>query len=187
MAFVQGTADVGFKRKAEENNEIILWHGLPLNSEMGRKQYELDMESKRKNEASSTKIIKSAEAAGIKAKGLADAAGMKAKGLAEAAGIKEVKKAEAFVMITHANANAKKTEADARKTEAEAKLLEFQLLQEQKAAGIVTDAKKSETVQDKESTKQKKPQTPQTIEKNRKRRENYAMKKLEKENAAEDL
>ena len=132
----QGAADVGFKRKAEENNEIVLWQGLPLTSEMGRRQYELDMESKRKNEASSTKLIKGAEAVGIKAKGLA-----------EAAGIKEVKKAEAFVMRTDANANAIKieaqadmTKAEARKTEAEAALLEFELLQKQKAAGIAIGA-----------------------------------------------
>ena len=87
MAIAQGAADVGFKRKAEENNEIFLWQGLPLTSEMCRKQYELELDARRKNEASSTKMIKGAEAAG-----------MKAKGLAEAAGIKEIKKAEAFVM-----------------------------------------------------------------------------------------
>jgi hypothetical protein len=139
VPIAQGAPDVGFKRKAEENNEIVLWQGLPLTSEMGRRQYELDMESKRKNETSSTKLIKGAEAVVIKAKGLA-----------EAAGIKEVKKAEAFVMRTDANANAikieaeadmtkaeaRKTEAEAKKTEAEAALLEFELLQKQKAAGI---------------------------------------------------
>ena len=182
--------DVGFKRKAEENNEIFLWQGVPLTSEMGRRQYELDMDARRKNEASSTKTMKGAEAASTRAKGTA-----------EAKGIIEVKKAEAFVMRTDANANAikieaeakkteaeaKKTEADARKTEAEAMLLEFELLQKQKEAGIVTDAKKSETVQDKER-KSRKPLTREQMDNNNKKRsEKKAQMKLDEATANGNL
>ena len=148
VAVAQGAPDVGFKRKADEDNQIYFWQGLPLTTEMGYKQYELEQDARRKNEASSTKMIKGAEAAG-----------MKAKGLAEAAGIKEIKKAEAFVMRTDANANAIKIEAEAKKTDAEAKvidaeaekikaetaLLEFELEQKRKAAGNGTRAKQSET------------------------------------------
>ena len=155
MAVAQGSSDVGFKRKAAEDNQIYFWQGLPLTTEMGYKQYELEQDARRKNEASSTKMIKGAEAAG-----------MKAKGLAEAAGIKEIKKAEAFVMRTDANANAIKIEADANKIGAEANkigaeaeikkaeaekikaetaLLEFELEQKRKAAGNGTRAKQSET------------------------------------------
>jgi hypothetical protein len=71
----------------------------------------------------------------------------------------DIKKAEAFVMRTDANANAIKIEADAKKTEAEAKkieaeakkieveamLLQFDLEQKRKAAGNGAGAKQSET------------------------------------------
>ena len=194
MPIAQGAADVGFKRKAEENNEIILWQGLPLTSEIGRRQYELELDARRKNEASSTKIIKSAEAAVVKAKGLAEAKGMF-----------EMKKAEAFVMRTDSNANAikieaeakkteaeaKKTEAEAKKTEAEAKQMEFELEQKKNAAAGGSRAKKSQTVPDKERISETKARNRLTREQmdnnNRKARERRAEQKKNKHNAGEDL
>jgi hypothetical protein len=146
VPIAQGAADVGFKRKAAEDNQIYDWQKDERAFQVIAKQYE-------KNETIGTKLIKGAEAAGIKAKGLA-----------EAAGIKEIKKAEAFVMRTDANANAikieadaKKTEADAKKTEAEAEktkaeamLLQFELKQRQTATNApvvpVAMLKKSKSV-----------------------------------------
>lgn len=142
-----GAADVGFKRKAEDN-QIFLWKGLPLTNELVRKNYDLDQEAMCKNEATGMKMIKGAEAAGVKAKGLAEAAGIKVKD-----------NEEAFVKKTNANTNAikieaeakkteaeaKKTKADAKKTIAETKLLEFDLAQKQKAAYMTTGAEKTRT------------------------------------------
>jgi len=138
VVVAQGAADVGFKRKAAEDNQIYDWQKDERAFQVIAKQYE-------KNETIGTKLIAGAEAAGIKAKGLAEAAVVKAKGLAEAAGIKEIKKAEAFVMRIDANANAIKIEADAEKTKAETALLQFELEQKKNAAGIGTRAKQSET------------------------------------------
>ncbi len=148
VVVAQGAADVGFKRKAAEDNQIYDWQKDERAFQVIAKQYE-------KNETIGTKLIKGAEAAGIKAKGLAEAKGMF-----------EIKKAEAFVMRTDANANAIKIEADANKIGAEANkigaeaeikkaeaekikaetaLLEFELEQKRKAAGNGTRAKQSET------------------------------------------
>jgi hypothetical protein len=141
VPIAQGAADVGFKRKAAEDNQIYDWQKDERAFQVIAKQYE-------KNETIGTKLIKGAEAAGIKAKGLAEAKGMF-----------EIKKAEAFVMRTDANANAIKIEADANKIGAEAEikkaeaekikaetaLLEFELEQKRKATGNGTRAKQSET------------------------------------------
>lgn len=148
MPIAQGAADVGFKRKAAEDNQIYDWQKDERAFQVIANQYE-------KNETIGTKLIKGAEAAGIKAKGLAEAAGIKSKGGAEVkvilAGV-EIKKAEAFAIKAEANgkknindAEANKIDAEAHKTKAEAKLLEFELAQKQAAAGITTGAEKART------------------------------------------
>ena len=173
MAVVQGAPDVGFKRKAAEDNPIYDWHQDDRAFQVMAKQYE-------KNETIGTKLIKGAEAAGIKAKGLAEAAGIKVKD-----------NAEAFVMRTDANANAIKIEAEAKKTEAEAKLLEFELTQKQKKAGIATGAEPELCAVPLAIFANSKPRKPLTREQmdnnNRKVRERRAEQKKNKENAAEDL
>jgi hypothetical protein len=106
----------------------------------------------------------------------------------DAAAKKKVGNAQEKAIKLVADADAAKKRAEAKKTEAETKLLEFDLEQKQKAAGLDTAAKKSETVEEKEPKKQKKPQTPEQMEYNRKRREKYAIDKARnKQNAAEDL
>ncbi len=152
VPIAQGAADVGFKRKADDDNQMFDFKNDPRAYDMMLKQYQRNHDIK-------TKMIAGAEAAVVKTKGVAEAAVVKAKGLAEAAGIKEIKKAEAFVMRTDANANAIKIEADANKIGAEAEikkaeaekikaetaLLEFELELKRKAAGNGTRAKQSET------------------------------------------
>ncbi len=159
VPIAQGAADVGFKRKADDDNQMFDFKNDPRAYDMMLKQYQRNHDIK-------TKMIAGAEAAVVKTKGVAEAAVVKAKGLAEAAGIKEIKKAEAFVMRTDANANAIKIEADANKIGAEANkigaeaeikkaeaekikaetaLLEFELELKRKAAGNGTRAKQSET------------------------------------------
>ena len=179
---------MGFKRKAEENNEILFWQGLPLTSELGRKQYELDQDARRKNEASDSKIMKGAEAVGIKAKGLAEAAVVKSNGRAESKVFAADAEAKKNVGIAQVNAIKSVATAEVTKLNAQTKLLEFELAQKQNAAAGGFGAKKSKAVQDKEPTKQKKPQTPEQIEYNRKRREKYAAEKEKnKQNATNDL
>ena len=148
VPIAQGASGVVRKRKADDDNQIYDWQNDERAFQVMVNQYE-------KNETIGTKLIKGADAAGIKAKGLAEAKGMF-----------EIKKAEAFVMRTDANANAIKIEADANKIGAEANkigaeaeikkaeaekikaetaLLEFELELKRKAAGNGTRAKQSET------------------------------------------
>jgi hypothetical protein len=173
VPIAQGAADVGFKRKADEDNQMFDFKNDPRAYDMMLKQYQ-------KNNDVRTKIVAGAEAAVVKAKGLAEAKGMF-----------EMKKAEAFVMRTDANANAikieaeakkteaeaKKTEAEAKKTEAEAKQMEFELEQKKNAAAGGSRAKKSQNRLTRE----------QMDNNNRKARERRAEQKKNKHNAAEDL
>jgi hypothetical protein len=187
VVVAQGAADVGFKRKADEDNQMFDFKNEPRAYDMMLKQYQ-------KNNDVRTKIVAGAEAAVVKAKGLAEAKGMF-----------EMKKAEAFVMRTDANANAikieaeakkteaeaKKTEAEAKKTEAEAKQMEFELEQKKNAAAGGSRAKKSQTVPDKERISETKARNRLTREQmdnnNRKARERRAEQKKNKHNAGEDL
>ena len=180
VAVAQGAACVGFKRKADEDNQMFDFKNDPRAYDMMLKQYQ-------KNNDVRTKIVAGAEAAVVKAKGLAEAKGMF-----------EMKKAEAFVMRTDSNANAikieaeaKKTEAEAKKTEAEAKQMEFELEQKKNAAAGGSRAKKSQTVPDKERISETKARNRLTREQmdnnNRKARERRAEQKKNKHNAAEDL
>ncbi len=144
MPIAQGAADVGFKRKADDDNQMFDFMNDPRAYEVQVKQYQ-------RNNDTRTKIVAGAEAVVMKTKGVAESKVI-------AAGV-DIKKAEAFVMRTDANANAIKIEADAKKTEAEAKkieaeakkieveamLLQFDLEQKRKAAGNGAGAKQSET------------------------------------------
>ena len=143
MVVAQGAADVGLKRKADEDNQIYDW-------QTDERAYEVQVKQWQRNNDVRTKMLAGAETAVVKAKGLAESKVI-------AAGV-DIKKAEAFVMRTDANANAIKIEAEAKKTDAEAKvidaeaekikaetaLLEFELEQKRKAAGNGTRAKQSE-------------------------------------------
>jgi hypothetical protein len=158
-AGAQGAPDVGFKRKAAEDNQIYDW-------QTDERAYEVQVKQWQRNHDTRTKMIAGAEAAVVKTKGVAESKVI-------AAGV-DIKKAEAFVMRTDANANAIKIEADAKKTEAEAKkteaetaLLQFELEQKRKAAGNGSGAKQSETEEEKE----------RRLTTNRKRRESRAQAK----------
>ena len=138
--------DVGFKRKADEDNQIYDWQKDERAFQVMVRQYE-------KNETLGTKLIKGAEAAVVKAKGVAESKVI----LADADVKKNVGKAEAYAIRLVADgkkrldyAEANKIEADAEKTKAEAALLQFELEQKRKAVGNRTDAKKSETEEEKE-------------------------------------
>ncbi len=159
VPIAQGAPDVGFKRKADEDNQIYDW-------QQDERAYEVQVKQWQRNNDTRTKIVAGAEAAVVKTKGVAESKVI-------AAGV-DIKKAEAFVMRTDANANAIKIEADAKKTEAEAKkieaetaLLHFELDQKRKAAGNGAGAKQSETEEEKE----------RRLTMNRKRRESRAQAK----------
>ena len=159
----QGAEDVGFKRKADEDNQIYDW-------QQDERAYEVQVKQWQKNNDVRTKMLAGAEAVVVKTKGLAESKVI-------AAGV-DIKKAEAFVMRTDANANAikieaeaKKTEAEANKIEAETALLQFELEQKRNAAGLGTGAKQSETEEEKE----------RRLTTNRKRRESRAQAKAAKD------
>lgn len=118
-----GAVDVGYKRKANEDYKIYDWQQDPKAFELRVKQYELDMDARRKNEAAATKTIKGAEAKVI----AADAHVKIVKGDAEAYAIRQ--------------------ESDAKKRidDAQAAKLEFELEQMKISAGIDTNAKKPTT------------------------------------------
>jgi hypothetical protein len=163
VPIAQGAADVGLKRKADEDNQIYDW-------QQDERAYEVQVKQWQRNNDIRTKMIAGAEAAVVKTKGVAES-----KVIAAGA---DIKKAEAFVMRTDANANAikieaeaKKTEAEANKIEAETALLLFELEQKRKAAGDGTGAKQSETEEEKE----------RRLTANRKRRESRAKAKAAKD------
>jgi hypothetical protein len=111
--------DVGYKRKADEDYKIYDWQEDPRAFELRVKQYELDQDARRKNEAAATKTIKGAEA--------------------------KVIAADAHVKIVKGDAEASVISAEARKVNAQAAKLEFELEQMKIAAGIDTNAKKPTT------------------------------------------
>ncbi len=114
-----GVVDVGYKRKADEDYKIYDWQEDPRAFELRVKQYELDMDARRKNEAAATKTIKGAEA--------------------------KVIAADAHVKIVKGDAEASVISAEARKVNAQAAKLEFELEQMKISAGIDTNAKKPTT------------------------------------------
>ena len=129
-----GAADVGYKRKANEDYKIYDWQDDPKAFELRVKQYELDMDARRQNEAAGTKIIKGAEAAVVKSKGNAEA---------------KVIAADAHVKIAKGDAEAYaiRQESDGKKRvdDAQAAKLEFELEQLKISAGIDTNNKKPTT------------------------------------------
>ena len=114
-----GAVDVGYKRKANEDYKMYDWQEDPRAFELRVKQYELDQDARRKNEAAATKTIKGAEA--------------------------KVIAADAHVKIVKGDAEASVISAEARKVNAQAATLEFELEQMKIAAGIDTNAKKPTT------------------------------------------
>ena len=138
-AGAQGASDVGFKRKADEDNQIYDWQKDERAFQVMTKQYE-------KNETIGTKLIKGAEAAVVKAKGVAESKVI----LADADVKKNVGNAEAYAIRLGADGKKRLDDAEAKKIEAEAMLLEFELEQKRKAAGLGTSTKKSETEEEKE-------------------------------------
>jgi hypothetical protein len=149
VPIAQGAPDVGFKRKAAEDNQIYDWQNDERAFQVMVNQYE-------KNETIGTKLIKGAEAAVVKAKGVAESKVIAADAdikKAEAAAIRDTANGKKRLDYAEANkieADAHKIEADAEKTKAETALLQFDLEQKRKAAGNGTGAKQSETEEEKE-------------------------------------
>ena len=152
MPIAQGAADVGLKRKADEDNQIYDW-------QQDGRAYEVQVKQWQRNNDVRTKMIAGAEAAVVKAKGLAESKVI----LADV----EIKKAEASAIKLVANGKKNVTDAEAEKIKAETALLQFELEQKRKAAGNGTGAKQSETEEEKE----------RRLTANRKRRESRAQAK----------
>lgn len=156
---MEDAANVGFKRKAGEKDQIYNWHADPRAFEVYVKQYELDQDARRKDTSAGVKMVKGAEAKGIIEVKKAEAM---------------VMKAEAMVMKIQANSDAIKIEADAIKIEADAKKIEadakakelenrekeLELIQKEKAAGMDIATKKP----DAGATRPKKPETDEERE-----------------------
>ena len=157
MAVAQGAADVGFKRKADEDSQIYDWQNDERAFEVQVKQYQ-------KNNDVRTKMLAGAEAAVVKTKGVAESKVI----LADA----DIKKAEAHAIRLGAAGKKRIDDAEANKIEAETALLTFELAQKRKAAGLDTDAKKSETEEKKEERR---------LALNAKRRESRAQAKAAKD------
>ena len=130
-----GVLDVRCKRKADEDNEIYDWQKDERAFQVQVKQYQ-------KNNDVRTKML-----AGAEAKVIAADADVKKK-IANADA--DIKKAEAHSIRLGAAGKKKLDDAEANKIEAETALLHFELAQKRKAAGLDTDAKKSETEEKKE-------------------------------------
>ena len=116
-AGAQGAEDVGFKRKADDDNQMFDFKNDPMAYDMMLKQYQ-------KNNDARTKMLAGAEAAVVKAKGLAESKVISAVGIAEVYAIKLV-----------ANGKKNVTDAEVAKLNAETALLHFELEQKKKAAG----------------------------------------------------
>ena len=117
MPIAQGAADVGIKRKADDDNQMFDFKNDPMAYDMMLKQYQ-------KNNDVRTKMLAGAEAAVVKSNGraeskvfAADAEAKKKVGIAQVNAIKSVATAE----VTKLNA--------------ETALLQFELDQKKKAAG----------------------------------------------------
>ncbi len=141
VVVVQGAADVGLKRKADEDNQIYDWHKDERAFQVQVKQWQRDNDVR-------TKMIAGAEAAVVKAKGVAESKVI----LADVDAKKKVGNAEAYAIRLDADgkksvldAEAKVIDAEADKIKAETALLHFELEQKRKAAGNGTRAKQSET------------------------------------------
>ena len=139
MAVAQGAPDVGFKRKADEDSQIYDWQNDERAFQVQVKQYQ-------KNEDVRTKMISSAEAKVI----AADADVKKKIANADADVKKKKGNAEAYAIRLVADGKKRVNDAEAEKIKAETALLHFELAQKRKAAGLDTDAKKSETEEEKE-------------------------------------
>jgi len=128
VVVAQGAADVGLKRKADEDNQIYDW-------QQDGRAYEVQVKQYQKNNDVRTKMLAVAEAAVVKTKGVAES-----KVIAAGA---DIKKAEAHAIRLAADgkknvtdAEAKVIDAEAEKIKAETALLQFELEQKKNAAGI---------------------------------------------------
>ena len=155
MAVAQGAADVGFKRKAAEDSQIYHWQNDERAFEVQVKQYQ-------RNEDVRTKML-----AGAEAKVIAADADVKKKIANADADVKKKKgNAEAYAIRLDADGKKSVLDAEAERIKAETALLHFELAQKRKAAGLDTDAKKSETEEEKK----------RKLARNAKRRESRALK-----------
>ena len=133
-AGAQGAEDVGFKRKAAEDNKIYVWQN-------DERAFQVQVKQFQRNEDVKTKMLAGAEAAVVKTKGVAESKVIAADAdikKAEAAAIRlgaDGKKRLDYAEANKIEADAHKIEADAEKTKAEAALLQFELDQKKKAAG----------------------------------------------------
>ena len=153
--------DVGFKRKAYENNQIYDWQNDERAFEVQVKQYQ-------KNNDVRTKML-----AGAEAKVIAADADVKKKIANADADVKKKKgNAEAYAIRLVADGKKSVLDAEAERIKAETALLHFELAQKRKAAGLDTDAKKSETEEKKEERR---------LALNAKRRESRAQAKAAKD------
>ena len=157
----QGAPDVGFKRKADEDSQIYDWQNDERAFEVQVKQYQ-------KNNDVRTKML-----AGAEAKVIAADADVKKKIANADADVKKKKgNAEAYAIRLDADGKKSVLDAEAERIKAETALLHFELAQKRKAAGLDTDAKKSETEEKKEERR---------LALNAKRRESRAQAKAAKD------
>lgn len=166
MAIAQDAQDVGFKRKAAEDNQINDWQN-------DERAFQVQVKQFQRNEDVKTKMISGAEAAVVKVKGVAESKVILADvdiKKAEAAAIRDAANGKKRLDYAEANkieAYAHKIEADADKTKIETEMLQFELDQKRKAVGVGSGAKQSETEEEKE----------RRLATNRKRRESRAQAK----------
>jgi hypothetical protein len=130
-AGAQGAPDVGFKRKAAEDNQIYDW-------QTDERAYEVQVKQWQRNNDVKTKILAGAEAAVVKTKGVAESKVI----LADADVKKKVGNAEAYAIRLVADGKKTVNDAEAAKLKAETALLQFELDQKKNAAGIGTGANK---------------------------------------------
>ena len=156
----QGAPDVGFKRKAAEDNQIYDW-------QTDERAYEVQVKQWQRNNDVKTKMLAGAEAAVVKAKGVAESKVI----LADADVKKKKGNAEAYAIRLDADGKKSVLDAEAEKIKAETALLHFELAQKRKAAGLGSGAKQSETEEKKEERR---------LALNAKRRESRAQSKAAK-------
>ena len=171
---------MGFKRKADEDNQIYDW-------QEDERAYDVQVKQWQKNNDVRTRMLASAEASVVKTNGAAqkkvfqeDAEAKKKVGIAQV-------KAIQLVADSQKNVN----DAETARIKVQTKLLEFDLEQKQKAAGMSTSAEQELCAVPLAIFAKSKPRKPLTREQmdnnNRKATERRAEKKKNKENAAQDL
>jgi len=131
VPIAQGAPDVGFKRKAAEDNQIYDW-------QTDERAYEVQVKQWQRNNDVKTKMLAGAEAAVVKTKGVAESKVI----LADADVKKKVGNAEAYAIRLVADGKKTVNDAEAAKLKAQTALLQFELEQKKNAAGIGTGVNK---------------------------------------------